>query len=128
VRLVAPVVALTALLAGCGTIISPPPPLAPPAFSQEAMLPGTPVVVAARGARTLQRLSFITRRFGSDSTWGHKSVDSTHVRMRYAQPRSDSTRVFVEYWGRCREGGTACLRALHEVLVLAMGSEEPPPP
>ena len=111
----------------CGTIIAPAPPPTRPSLGLVAMVPGPPIVVAARAARTLQQYSFTTKRFSSDSTWGYRPADSTHIRLRYSLPRSDSTRVFVEYWGRCREGGDRCLRGLHEVIVFGLTVDEGPP-
>jgi hypothetical protein len=111
----------------CAGRIAPQPPLSPPAWSAVSTVSGTPIVVAARGARTLQRLSFSTRRFSSDSAWAYRGGDSIHVRLRYAQPTSDSTRALIELWGRCTNGSTRCLRGLHELLILGMNTEEAPP-
>lgn len=112
---------ITALFAGsaCASVRAPAPPAMEPALMEEVTVLGAPVTMAAKSARTLALLQYTTRRFGSDSTWGYRSVDSIHVRLRYLRPSSDSTRIVAEYWGRCETGTPSCLRG--EFLLLAQG-------
>ena len=119
------VVATVMAAAACGRIISPPPPVNPPNLAHEAVVAGTPVVIAARAARVLSGFAYNTKRFGRDSTWGYRAVDSVHVRMRYTRPSNDSTRVLIEMWGRCRERG--CLRNDALSIVGALEADEAPP-
>jgi hypothetical protein len=72
-------------------------------------------------------LQYVTRRFGSDSTWGYRAVDSIHVRLRYLRPSPDSTRIVADYWGRCEQGGVSCLRGEFLLLATGVSSEEGPP-
>src|SRR5215213_2935382 len=97
-------VALIALLLSCGRVVAPPPPTTAPDVSDVGQVAGDRLVVAARAARTLADLTFTTRRFGSDSTWGFRSGDRLAARFRYGRGTADSTRVFIELWGECEEG------------------------
>lgn len=119
------VVATVLAAAACGRVISPPPPVAPPDVTHEVVVVGAPVSIAARGARTLYQFGYNTKRFGRDSTWGFRAVDSVNVRLRYTRPSDDSTRVLIEMWGRCRQRG--CLRNDLLSLVGALEAEEGPP-
>ena len=51
------------------------------------------------------------------------------MRVRYAQPTRDSTRMFVQLWGRCvdRERPN-CLRDELVFLVAGIQEAEAPPP
>lgn len=106
-------------IAACGRVVAPAPPPTQPDLFEELTINGVPVTIAAKSARTLSALQYTTRRFGSDSTWGWRSVDSIHVRLRYQRPSSDSTRIVAEYWGECEDGGNSCLRG--EFVLLASG-------
>ena len=108
----------------CGRVLAPPPPASEPAFTQDFLIAGTPITIAAKAARTLGELSYSTRRFGRDSTWGYRAADSIHVRIRYAAPSRNSTRVLVEYWGRCERD---CLRQELALFATGLTAEEPPP-
>lgn len=121
--------ALAAMVAvvACGGIVASPPPPAQPDLFEDFTIAGVPIAIAAKSARTLSNLSYVTRRFGADSTWGFRSVDSIHVRLRYLRPTSDSTRVVAEYWGRCENGGIGCLRGEFMLLATGVSSEEAPP-
>ena len=112
--------------AACGRIISPPPPSNVPQLSHEAVVQGQPIVIAARAARTLQRFSFNTKRFGQDSTWGFRAVDSVSVRLRYTRPHNDSSRVLIEMWGAC-PAGQRCFQGDLMLLLAGLTSEEGPP-
>ena len=114
-------------VAACGRVVAPSPPPAQADLFEQFTVSGVPVAIAAKTARTLGNLQYITRRFGSDSTWGYRSVDSIHVRLRYQSPSSDSTRIVAEYWGRCEEGGNSCLRGEFVLLASGVSSEEPVP-
>ena len=120
------VVATLALAAACGRIISPPPPSNAPDLSHEVVVQGAPIVVAARGARTMQRYSFNTKRFGPDSTWGFRAADSINLRLRYTRPSDDSTRVLIEMWGKCPPR-QRCFQGDLMVLLAGLATEEGPP-
>lgn len=123
---VAVILALCLALA-CGRVVAPSPPPSEPDLFETVTLPGVAIALAAKSARTLQDLQYITRRFGSDSTWGFRSVDSFHVRVRYLRASPDSTRLVGEYWGRCEEGGNSCLRGEFFLLVQGVAAEEVAP-
>ncbi|MBC7790004.1 MAG: hypothetical protein H7Z74_08655 [Anaerolineae bacterium] len=110
---------LSFLLATCARVQAPSPPSSEPALSEELTVIGVRLTVAAKAARTLALYAYTTKRFGSDSTWGYRAVDAMSVRLRYTMPVRDSTRVVVEYWGRCERGGVACMRG--ELAALAGG-------
>ena len=119
------VVLVVALVAcACGRVLAPAPPASEPALSQDLLVAGTPIAIAAKAARALGELSYSTRRFGRDSTWGYRAADSIHVLIRYAAPSRDSTRVVVDYWGRCER---ACLRQELALFAAGLAAEEPPP-
>jgi hypothetical protein len=120
------VVAALVAAAACGRIISPPPPSSAPELTHEVVVQGAPIVVAARGARTLQRYSFNTKRFGPDSTWGFRAADSINARLRYTRPTDDSTRVLIEMWGRC-PARQRCFQGDLMVLLAGLVTEEGPP-
>lgn len=88
---------------------------------------GVPVAIAAKAARTLATYAYTTKRFGTDSTWGYRAVDDMSVRLRYTTPSRDSTRMLVEYWGRCERGGVACLRGELAALAAGITQEEATP-
>jgi hypothetical protein len=92
---------LTLALAACGHVVATAPPSGAPALSVVRTVPGVPMVVAARSARSLQESGFATRRFGSDSAWATKSSESAAARLRYVKPSNDSTRVLLELWLPC---------------------------
>ncbi len=115
------------LALACGRVVSPSPPPSEPDLFETVTLPGVSIALAAKSARTLQDLQYITRRFGSDSTWGFRSVDSIHVRVRYLRASPDSTRLVGEYWGRCEERGNSCLRGEFFLLVQGVAAEEVAP-
>ncbi|MGI8498387.1 MAG: hypothetical protein ACR2OG_12475 [Gemmatimonadaceae bacterium] len=117
---------ITLAIAACAGTIAPPPPNTPPVLSAGVTVLGSPITIAARASRILQRYAYNTKRFSSDSTWGYRSVDQIAVRIRYASPAQDSTRAFVEMWGRC-EVRAVCLRDEMARLAAGLGSEEPPP-
>ena len=123
---VAVMLALFVALA-CGRVVAPSPPPSEPDLFETVTLPGVSIALAAKSARTLQDLQYITRRFGSDSTWGFRSVDSFHVRVRYLRASPDSTRLVGEYWGRCEDGGNSCLRGEFFLLVQGVAAEEAVP-
>lgn len=114
-------------IAACGRVVAPAPPPAQPDLFEQFTVSGVPVSIAAKTARTLGNLQYITRRFGSDSTWGYRAVDSIHLRVRYQRPSSDSTRLVAEYWGRCEDGTNSCLRGEFALLAAGVSSEEPVP-
>ena len=118
--------ALSVILIACGRVRAPAPPANAPALSEVITVSGVPIAVAARSARILYELSFITRRFGSDSTWGYQANDSIHARLRYVQPSADSTRVLVELWSPCRPT-PGCLRSHLMELSSRLSAEEAPP-
>lgn len=121
-------IAALVIAAGCvSSVVAPPPPPEMPALTEDFAVAGVPVAVAAKAARTLALLQYTTRRFGADSTWGYRSVDSFHVRLRYVRPSGDSTRVVAEYWGRCEKGGVSCLRGEFVLLASGVATEEGPP-
>ncbi|MEJ7812948.1 MAG: hypothetical protein WKG32_21210 [Gemmatimonadaceae bacterium] len=116
------------LVTACARVQAPPPPAGAPALSQELTVPGTRLAVAAKSARTLGDLSYTTRRFGSDSTWGYRAGEGLAVRLRYSMPSRDSTRLLLEFWGRCEERGVSCLRGELALLASAIVAVEAPPP
>lgn len=117
----------TIFLVNCARVQAPPPPTTEPGFSQEFTVAGVRVVIAAKAARTLALFAYTTKRFGPDSTWGHRAVDDIRVRLRYIMPSSDSTRMLVEYWGRCDRGGVACLKGEFSALAAGIVAEEAVP-
>jgi len=117
----------TPFLVTCARVQAPPPPASEPGLSQELTVPGVRVVIAAKAARTLALFAYTTKRFGPDSTWGHRAVDDMRVRLRYIMPSSDSTRMLVEYWGRCDRGGVACLKGEFSALAAGIVAEEAVP-
>jgi hypothetical protein len=126
VRRIAAVLAVCAA-AACGRIVATSPPASEPDLFEQVTVAGVPVATAAKAARTLANLQYTTRRFGADSTWGWRSVDSIHVRLRYQRPSADSTRVVAEYWGKCEQPGASCLRGEFLLLATGISSEEAPP-
>ena len=120
-------VAAIGAAAACGRVLAPSPPPSQPDLFEQFTIGGVPLTIAAKSARTLSLLQYTTRRFGSDSTWGWRSVDSIHVRLRYQHPTSDSTRVVAEYWGRCEDGGNSCLRGEFVLLATGVSAEEAVP-
>ena len=98
------VLAAAAAAAGCGRVLAPPPPTGAPDVSEFGQVAGDRVVVAAKSARALAELTFTTRRFGSDSTWGYRGADGIAARFRYVRGTADSTRVLMELWGECGDG------------------------
>lgn len=126
-RRAALLLALVAAVA-CGGIVASAPPPSEPNLFEDFTIAGVPIAIAAKSARTLGNLQYVTRRFGPDSTWGYRSVDSIHVRLRYLRPSADSTRIVAEYWGRCEEGGNSCLRGEFVLLASGVSAEEGPPP
>lgn len=121
------VVAATGAALACGRVVAQSPPPSQADLFEEYTIDGVPLTIAAKSARTLSLLQYTTRRFGSDSTWGWRSVDSIHVRLRYQRASPDSTRIVAEYWGRCEEGGTSCLRGEFALLVNGVAAEEAVP-
>ncbi len=123
------VVIATALATACASRVqAPPPPASAPGFSEELVVAGPPVTVAAKAARTLGMFSYNTRRFGADSTWGYRATDRVNIRLRYVRPSRDSTRILAELWGTCERGGQACLRGEFAALAAGIRAEEGPPP
>jgi hypothetical protein len=118
--------ALTAV-AGCAGAIAPAPPASAPALSGNVVVLGAPIAIAARAARNLQIFAYSTKRFGPDSTWGHRGADKMSVRLRYTKASRDSTRALIDVWGRC-ERGNECLRDELSIITAAISTEEPPPP
>ena len=108
----------------CGRVVAPPPPSGAPGLSQDVVVAGNPTVVAARGARALYDISFVTKRFSSDSTWGWQPSDRIAARLRYTRPTRDSTRVLVELWGAC---GERCLAPFFGAIIGRIQAEEAPP-
>ena len=88
------------------------------------MLAGQPTVIAAKAARALYDISFSTKRFSSDSTWGWQASDHIAARLRYTRPSRDSTRVLVELWGNC---GRGCLDQFFGAIIGRIQAEEAPP-
>jgi hypothetical protein len=82
-------------------------------------------VIAARAARALYDISFVTKRFSSDSTWGWQPTDRIAARLRYTRPSRDSTRVLIELWGPC--AGPGCLEPYFVALIGRIQAEEGPP-
>ena len=118
----------TATLAACGQVIAGAPPETAPLIDHDVVVPGSPVIVSARAARALYTYQFITKRFGTDSTWGYRASDSTHERFRYRPAQGDSTRLVLEVWGgRCAPRDQHCLRADVLALLTAVVTAEPPP-
>jgi hypothetical protein len=113
--------------AACGRVLAPEPPPSQPELFEQVTVPGVPLAIAAKAARTLGLLQYTTRRFGSDSTWGWRSVDSFHVRLRYQRPSPDSTRIVAEYWGRCDDRRNSCLRGEFALLANGVMAEEAVP-
>ncbi|MDQ6886917.1 MAG: hypothetical protein M3068_06440 [Gemmatimonadota bacterium] len=120
------ILVMTVAIAACAGTIAPPPPQTAPVLSAGVTVLGSPIVIAARASRILQRYAYSTKRFSSDSTWGYRAVDQIAVRIRYASPAQDSTRAYVEIWGKC-ETKDFCLREEMARLAAGLGSEEPPP-
>ena len=117
-------VVLAAAAVACGRVLAPAPPAGEPALSHDLMVAGAPIAIAAKAARTLGDLSYSTRRFGRDSTWGYRAADSIHVRIRYVAPSRDSTRVLLEYWGGCDRD---CLQQELARFATGLTAEEAPP-
>ena len=113
---------------GCGQVIAGAPPSTTPLLSREVTVPNSPIIVAGRAARALYGYQFITKRFGTDSTWGYRASDSTHARFRYRGTIGDSTRVLLELWGgKCAPDDRRCLQADFVALMTALVTEDPPP-
>ena len=117
--------ALAVVLAACGRVIAPPPPGATPQVQREGVVPGTPIVIAARAARVLQEYGFTTKRFSDDSLWGLRTTDDIAARLRYA-PKADSTRVLVELWGKCADP-RRCMQGDVAVILARLAEAEAPP-
>lgn len=115
------------LSAACAGAIGKAPPNEEPAFTRIVVVPGAPIVTAAKSARALQDAGFATRRFSSDSTWGSRAPDNMNARLRYTSPSRDSTRILVEMWGKCERGGRNCFIGELVRLVAALTTEEAPP-
>ena len=125
---IAVAVATSVALAACSRVIASAPPETAPLIDHEIMVAESRVVVSARAARALYTYQFITKRFGTDSTWGYRASDSTHARFRYRPAQGDSTRVVLEVWGgRCEPRDQHCLRADVGALLTALVTPEPPP-
>lgn len=114
------------LALGCARALASPPPTGQPTASQMVVMPGVPIVVAARAARALEGANFATRRFSADSTWGFRKGDGLSARLRYTSPSSDSTRVLLELWGTC-DDRRACLRGDIAGILNALVAEDGPP-
>ena len=126
-RLVVAAAGMAAVL-GCGQVIAGAPPQTEPLIAREVTVPNSPIIVAGRAARSLYGYQFITKRFGTDSTWGYRASDSAHARFRYRPAAGDSTRVLLEMWGgRCAATERQCLRADFVALMTALVTEDPPP-
>lgn len=110
----------------CARVLAPPPPDGQATAAQVAVVPGTPIVIAARAARMLEASNFVARRFSSDSTWGFRKSDGLSARLRYTTPSSDSTRVLLELWGEC-ENRRTCLRGDLAGMLRALATEDGPP-
>lgn len=121
------VLAVLGVATSCGRVVAPSPPPSQPDLFERVTVPGVPLTIAAKSARTLSLLDYSTRRFGSDSTWGWRAVDSIHVRLRYQRPANDSTRIVAEYWGQCESGGNSCLRGEFFLLANGVAAEEATP-
>ena len=115
------------MAAACASALGKAPPPRDADYSRVVIVAGAPIVVAAKAARVLQDEGFATRRFSSDSTWGSRSADAMSARLRYSSPSRDSTRVFVELWGKCERGGRNCLIGELVRFVAGMTTEDPPP-
>jgi len=115
-----------AVTLACGRVIAPAPPGTAPDVSDVGQVAGDRVVVAAKAARTLADLTFTTRRFGPDSTWGFRAHDNLAARFRYARGTADSTRVLIELWGACGEG-RRCSRFDVRAILERIRVEEAPP-
>lgn len=113
---------------GCASRIAPPPPSEPPGLSDVVTVPGAPIVIAARAARSLQRFAYNTKRFSSDSTWGFRGTDKMSIRLRYVRASGDSTRALIELWSAepC-PAGQACLRDEFAIMSSVLSTEDPPP-
>lgn len=123
-RLVPAVVLAAAVGAACGRVVAPPPPSSQPVLVEQRIVPGVPVAVAARAARVFRDAGFITRRFGSDSTWAYRSDGPSAARLRYSRPADDSTRVQVELWLTCVAADRRCGRAELATLVRRLNEVE----
>lgn len=110
----------------CGRVIAPAPPTTGPDVSDVGQVAGDRVVVAAKAARALADLTFTTRRFSSDSTWGYRATDKLAARFRYARGTADSTRVLIELWGECDEA-RRCSRFDVRAILERIRAEEAPP-
>ena len=115
------------LAAACASAIGKAPPNEEPVFTRIVVVPGAPIVTAAKAARTLQDNGYATRRFRSDSTWASRASDNMNARLRYTSPSADSTRILVEMWGKCERGGRNCFVGELVRLVAALTTEEAPP-
>ena len=113
--------------AACAGAIGKQPPAEAPAYSQIVVVPGAPIVIAAKAARLLQDAGFATRRFSSDSMWASRAADNMSGRLRYTMPSRDSTRILVELWGKCERGGRGCFLGEVVRLVSGLTTEEGPP-
>jgi hypothetical protein len=120
-----PLVILAA--SACAGALAKAPPETEPALTRIVVVAGVPISVAAKSARALQDAGFVTKRFSSDSTWASRKVDNMNARLRYTLPTRDSTRVLVELWGTCEQGGRGCLVGELVRLVAALTTEEAPP-
>ena len=114
------------LAAACGGVIAPPPPAAAPQVQREGVVPGTPIVIAARAARVLQDYGFTTKRFSDDSIWGLRAADDINARLRYTTRGPDSTRVLVELWGKCQDPRTCMQGDVTVILTRLSQADEPP--
>ena len=121
------ILVLCASALACGRVVAPPPPSSAPDVSEVGQVAGDRMVVAARAARALADLTFNTRRFGSDSTWGYRGADKLAARFRYGRGIADSTRVLIELWGACSEDHR-CNRADARAILERIRVEEGPPP
>ena len=113
--------------AACAGAVAKQPPETDAAMTRIVVVAGVPVSVAAKSARALQDAGFATKRFRSDSTWGSRAADNVNARLRYTMPSRDSTRIMVEFWGKCERGGKNCLVGELVRLVAALTTEEQPP-
>ncbi len=117
---------LVVAIAACSQVIAPPPPSGRPTVQVEALVSGAPITVAAHAARVLQDFNFTTKRFSSDSTWGYRAEGPTSARLRYTRPMDDSTRVLLEFWGKCSTD-RLCTRADALGFIRQLSAEEGPP-
>ena len=97
-----------------------------PQVQREGVVPGTPIVIAARAARVLQDYGFTTKRFSDDSLWGLRGADDIAARLRYAPRSSDSTRVLVELWGKCQDP-RSCMQGDVAVILARISQPDEPP-